>query len=200
MEKTETLILPEDFGGEAPKVEKKRNPIENLKKKKETTLIIDERPRLPRTNREVPCIYCGDIRTLNPDQYQSYFDYWGTEEKITRNFECKPCEILRTANPFSFHLIYSEQTRKFIKGLKAIFELYKSSPKGQDDVTSLQNMTNTMAAEYSMFTGDFNSNCEFVIDPEKRLPNGLKVKNFPFVGSIEFAPYNSAVSDKIKFL
>lgn len=152
-------------------------------------ILIIEKERLPRTNRLLQCNYCNSNRILNPDQYQSYFDYWLDEEKIQRNFICKPCEMSMQENQFRFYLFHSELTRKLIKEIKAIFEKYRKSRKTNTDVNNMSYALMVTAGNNKLFVGDFNSNCEYIIDPAQRLIVGLKVKNFPFVGAVEIRPY-----------
>ena len=190
MENTTTFQVPEGL------LTEKKNPLDNLKPKKakkETTEILDTRPRLPRTNRTISCIYCGQERILNPDQYQAYYDYWGDEEKVARNFDCKPCEVARNDNPFKFWFKHSEQTRVTLKTLKAIFEVFKNTR----DVAYLQNMTTTLFAEkFFLKVDNFNANGKFMIN--YGLPQGVEISCVPYVGTVQFLPYEE--QEKIKFI
>jgi hypothetical protein len=155
----------------------KHNPADNLKKYR-------EKKKLSKVNRELDCPFCGEKRILNPNQYQSYYDYWGDEDKIKRNFICKPCEVKQNENPFLFWLQHHESTRKANRALKAVFELYKSSRRTQEDILALQNMTVNVMSEYKIDP----TNIEFIT--ENNLPTAIRIKHMPFVGTFEFKPYN----------
>lgn len=153
-------------------------------KKRDNLKEYRDKKKLAKVNRNVTCIFCATERILNPEQYQAYFDYWGDEEKIKRNFVCQPCDTKQSENPFAFWVTHHEKTRKLTKGLKAIFEVYRASNKTDIDVKSLQDMTVHLLGEYQI-TGN---NMEFII--ENQLPAGVKIRNMPFVGTIELKPYN----------
>ena len=93
-----------DLDTTAP-TEKKKNPIDNLKNSKAKKL-------LSKVNRPMNCIFCETERILNPQQYQAYYDYWGDEDKIKRNFVCKPCEVKQNDNPFLFWLTNHEMVKR----------------------------------------------------------------------------------------
>lgn len=190
MENTEKFVIP-DMSKPEEKPKKRNNLAEYQKQKRAQ---IAQENRLPRQNRTLNCIYCDCERILNPDQYQSYFDYWDDEEKIKRNFVCKPCDVFSKENPFQFFLIYSEQTRKLIKATKAAFELYRENGNGQQLLTTIFNLYK----ENKLFRGEnFNDNCELIID---KYPKGIKIHGFPFIGAFEILPYESEKKNKIKFL
>lgn len=174
MENMEKLVVP-DFS--AQKSEEKPKKGDNLRKYR-------EKQQLSKVNRNVPCIYCGTERILNPQQYQAYFDYWGDEDKVKRNFVCQPCDTEANKNPFLFWLNHHDSAKRLVRGLKAIFEVYKASPKAESDVLSLQNMTVGLLGENKIDA----PNMEFIT--ENKLPTGIRVKNMPFVGTIELKPYN----------
>lgn len=162
--------------------EKKKNPLDNLKNSKAKKL-------LSKVNRDVKCIFCEESRILNPQQYQAYYDYWGDEDKITRNFICKPCEVKQNDNPFLFWLYNHDMVKRINRGLKATFEVYKSSGRSNDDVVALQNMATNLLQQNKISS----DNMEFIL--ENHLPVAIKIKNMPFIGTFEFRPYNE---EKIK--
>lgn len=174
---------------------KKFNPIENLrkgKKKTETNPLEETRIRLVKVNRTVKCIHCEEDRILNPEQYQSYFDYWGDEDKIARNFVCKPCDVQIQDNPFRFWTIYGEQYRKLTKALKAAFEAFKDSARtSQDELrltqTIIMHLNNANISATPQLLS--NTHLEFIIS--NKLVTGLKIKNVPFVGTVTINPYES---------
>jgi hypothetical protein len=143
------------------------------KKKKVTKQIEDKRLRLPRTNRTVKCIFCKEDRILNPDQYQAYFDYWGNEDKIEREFVCKPCDVKQKENPIKFWVLHSNHD-KLIHGLRTACDIYKNSGKSQSDVLNLQ----TMVTHYFNDVNIIGTNFEFIL--ENQLPVAFKV-TVPFV-------------------
>lgn len=153
--------------------------------------------KLPRMNRTVNCIHCSAARILNPDQYESYYSYWGDEDKILRNFVCQPCDSLRKDNPFKFWLMYSPLVLKTIRSLRTTFELYKSSSRSAEDQNSLYVMTNNILGQGNLYCGtDFPSNCSLIT--ENFLPVGVRLKKFPFVQEeIEFRPYDDV---KVKII
>ena len=170
-----------DLDTTAP-TEKKKNPIDNLKNSKAKKL-------LSKVNRPMNCIFCETERILNPQQYQAYYDYWGDEDKIKRNFVCKPCEVKQNDNPFLFWLTNHEMVKRLNRGLKATFEVYKSSGRSTEDVLALQNMTTNFLQQNKIDS----ANMEFIL--ENQLPVAIKIKNMPFVGTFEFRPYTE---EKIK--
>lgn len=183
MENIEKLEIPANFTDS--EISKKQKKAENLKKARESKKAGESTTdKLSKVNRVLPCIFCETERILNPTQYQAYFDYWGDEDKIKRNFICQPCDTQQKENPFSFWLINHDNIRKLSRGLKAIFEVYKSSPKSYEDGLSLQSMTNHLVSENKINV----ENIEFIL--QNKLPTGLKIKNMPFVGAFEILPYN----------
>ena len=172
MENIDNIILP-DF-----KAKKTRS-------KKEPKKVLVEKETLPRTNRTVVCKFCESDRILNPDQYQSLFDLHGSEEKISQEFCCKPCEMHMKNNPFSFWVIYGEHLQVLSKNLKTTFDLYKSSSKSPADAVALQNMSIAFLKEVKILEPNF----EFIVIDH--LPVGMKIKNFPFVGTVILNVYEN---------
>lgn len=144
-----------------------------------------ENEKLPRTNREITCIYCENIKILNPDQYQDLFDLHKDEEKIKQEFYCKPCEMQMRNNPFKFWTIYGEQYKTLFKNLKTSFELYKNSSHSLEDAASLQKMSINFMKECNIKEPNF----EFII--EDRNPVGMIIKSVPFVGDVVLNIYES---------
>lgn len=172
MENIDNIILP-DFKA------KKTRP------KKEPKKVLVEKEALPRINRTVVCKFCGCDRILNPDQYQNLFDLHGSEEKVNEEFCCKPCEMNMKNNPFLFWTTYGEQLHVLSKNLKTAFDIYKSSSKSPSDAVAMQNMSVSFLKECKIFDPNF----EFII--VDRLPVGLKIKNFPFVGNVVLNVYEN---------
>lgn len=156
------------------------------KKAKEIKTIEEVRERLPRVNREIQCIHCRDLKTLNPDQYQSYFDYWGSIEKVEREFYCKTCDVAMKENPFKFWTFHGDNFKRLGKYLKSCFENYRKSNRNQEDLVSLQNMSLHFLHEADVR----EPNYEFVIVDS--LPHAMKIKNIPFVGNIQLNVYDDA--------
>lgn len=181
-----------------PKKDKRLENLKNSKKSEPKPEPVVESEKLPRVNRQILCIHCETEKILNPDQYQSYYDYWGDEDKIKRNFICKPCDMAIQNNPFRFYATYSELTRKFIKQLKSFFESYRTSQRLPQDVNNLGSSVTQLCQEYNFYKADFVSNCEYILDTVKQLPIGLRLKCMPYVGTIEFLPYET--TEKVKFL
>lgn len=151
------------------------------KKQKNT----EQKETLPRTNREINCIYCENQKILNPDQYQALFDLHGSEQKVNEEFFCKPCEMQMRNNPFKFWTIYGEQFKTLIKNLKTTFEIYKSSSHSLEDATALQNMATSFLKECKIKEPNF----EFIITD--RNPVGMTIKSVPFVGDVVLNVYES---------
>ena len=172
MENIDSIILP-DFKA------KKTRP------KKENKKVLVEKETLPRINRTVVCKYCESDRILNPDQYQSLFDLHGSEEKVAEEFCCKPCEMHMKNNPFYFWVTYGEPLHILSKNLKTTFDIYKTSARSQADAVALQNMTVSFMKEVKIS----DSNFEFII--VDRVPVGMKIKNFPFVGEVILNVYEN---------
>lgn len=160
------------------------NVVVEEKPKRDNLKEYREKKKLSKINRSIPCVFCETERILNPTQYQAYFDYWGDEDKIKRNFICQPCETKQNDNPFAFWINHHEKTRKLLKGLKAIFEVYKASTRSNGEVKTLQDTTISLLKENRISDG----NMEFII--ENQLPVGVRIRNMPFVGTIEMKPYN----------
>lgn len=172
MENIESIILP-DF------------KAKQTRPKKENKKVLVEKETLPRTNRTVVCKFCESDRILNPDQYQSLFDLHGSEERVAAEFCCKPCEMNMKNNPFYFWVTYGEPLHILSKNLKTAFDIYKSSAKTPVDAVALQNMSVSFLKEAKIS----ESNFEFVII--NRLPVGMKIKNFPFVGEVILNVYEN---------
>jgi len=172
MENTDSIILP-DFEA------KKTRP------KKEPKKVLVEKETLPRTNRTVVCKFCESDRILNPDQYQSLFDLHGSEEKVSEEFFCKPCEMSMKNNPFLFWVIYGEPLQILSKNLKTSFDIYKTSSRSREDAVALQNMSISFMKEAKILDPNF----EFIIIDQ--IPVGMKIKNFPFVGTVILNVYES---------
>ena len=79
--------------------------------------------------------------------------------------------------------------KRLNKGIKATFEVYKSSGRSNEDVLALQNMTTSFLQQNNISS----DNMEFIL--ENQLPVAIKIKNMPFVGTFEFRPYTE---EKIK--
>jgi hypothetical protein len=194
MEKTSDLQIPAEFS--APP---KKNRLDNLKRgrpKNENGQIDENRPRLTRINRTVKCIHCEEEKILNPDQYQSYFDFWGTEDKITRNFFCKSCDVAMQENPFAFWYPKSELTKKLLRNLKTAFESFRVSARSNEDEIAMTEMIVHFLKEAKIHVTPnllSHSHLEFII--KDNVVVGLKIKNIPFVGSLTLLPYES---EKIK--
>lgn len=189
MENTDKISLPAEFSA-APK--RKFNPIENLRKNKKPIDLTETRERLLRVNRTVKCIHCEEDRILNPDQYQSYFDYWGDEDKILRNFVCKPCEVFMNNDPFKFWVLYGEQYKKLCKHLKAAFEGFRHSSKTPDAELLMTKTIVEVLTDAKLSVNPNllqNNHLEFIITSGNVL--GLKIKNIPFVGTVTITPYDT---------
>lgn len=191
MEKTSDLQIPAEFSAPPPK----KNRLDNLKKgkpKNENGQIDENRPRLPRINRTVKCIHCSEDKILNPDQYQSYFDFWGDEDKITRNFFCKPCDVTMKENPFAFWYPKSELTKRLMRNLKTAFGIFRTSGRTSEDELAMTEMIVHYLKEAKIDASPnllSHSHLEFLI--RDKLVIGLKIKNIPFVGTLTLLPYES---------
>ena len=155
-----------------------------------TKEIIDERPRLPRTNRTIKCAYCGTEKILNPDQYQALYDYWGSEDKISREFMCKDCEMDAKHNPFKFWAKYGEAFQTLSRKIRAAFEVFNSSLKNNEDIIALQNMINSFLNENYIDI----KNVEYGTEPapnNKFTVKTLKLKTIPFIGTLTIQPYET---------
>lgn len=172
MENIDNIILP-DFKAKKTRI------------KKEPKKVLVEKESLPRVNRTVICKYCSNERILNPDQYQNLFDSYGSEEKVNEEFFCKPCDMNMKNNPFLFWSIHGEQLQILSKNLKTAFDVYKSSSKNPSDAVAMQNMSVSFLKECKIFDPNF----EFIIID--RLPVGIKIKNFPFVGTVILNVYEN---------
>jgi hypothetical protein len=179
MENTTEIQLP-DF---------KKEKLEKTPKPKK----VVEKEILPRSNREVKCAYCGAVKTLNPDQYQKRFDYFGSEEAVERHFQCQECETAENTNPIRFAFDHSTLVNTLAIRLKPVFETFTFSPKTNNDVLRLQNETTQLLTEYAVTAKNF----EFII--ENKLPEALKI-NFPFVGDVVIRPKEYLVAKKISVL
>jgi hypothetical protein len=187
MENITTFIVPDIANTKAKKVAKK----------KPTKEIIEERARLPRTNRTIPCAFCHQDKTLNPDQYQARYDFWGDEDKLQREFQCKECDMSAKTNPVRFWLEHSELLYLLTRKVRAAFEVFNASSRGNDDVVALQNMVNSFLSEVHIDprlavygTEPFAQN--------KITVKTLKLNNIPFVGTITLQPYENT-EHRIKF-
>lgn len=178
MENTSEFIVPIIANKKAKKVAVK----------KPTKEIIEERARLPRTNRTIPCVFCHQEKTLNPDQYQARYDYWGDEDKLQREFQCKECEMLAKANPVRFGLEHGELLLNLTRKIRAAFEVFNASSRGNDDVIALQNMVNSFLSEVHIDTRSAVYGTE-PFGQNQITAKTLKINNIPFVGTITLQPY-----------
>lgn len=169
MENIDSIILPDL----APKKRQKKEPEK----------ILVEKQTLSRVNRTVKCIYCEEEKILNPDQYQALFDLHESEEKINEEFYCKPCDMKMRKNPYEFWARKGDSLHELSKTLKNIFESFRVSQKTQNDVFVLQNSCAGVLSQYKISP----DNVEFTLDQEN--PNGLKIKNFPFIGEVLIKVY-----------
>lgn len=187
MENIKEIEMP-DFSSKKLKAPSKEvsEKTSNTKKK----VLTEERARLPRTNRTVECAYCSESKILNPDQYQSYFDYWGSEEKIAKEFMCKDCEIQMKANPIKFWYLHGEPLQDLSRHIKVAFELFNKSSKGNQEFNSMR----SMVLFHTKDVGFDESNVEFVARQlNNNLPefHSLKLHKIPHVGSITLKPYEN---------
>jgi hypothetical protein len=88
-------------------------------------------------------------------------------------------------NPFSFWVIYGDHLQVLSKNLRTAFDLYKSSSKSPADAVALQNMSIAFLKEAKILEPNF----EFIIIDY--LPVGMKIKNFPFVGTVILNVYEN---------
>jgi hypothetical protein len=157
-------------------------------KKNTKPILTEERERLPRSNRTIVCPYCGNDKTLNPDQYQAYYDFLGSEEKIEREFICKDCEMESKRNPIKFWYKHGELLQDMARHTKIAFDLFNKSSKGNEEFNSMRSMVlfHTKEAQFD------DSDVEFVA---RQLNNGfpefhtLKLHKIPHVGTISIKPY-----------
>lgn len=165
MENKDKLEMPEDF------------TLEKSSKK------------LSRVNRTIPCSTCDTPKILNPNQYQSRYDYWGSEEKLKKHFICKECDMEMKTNPIKFWYKRGEILQELCKHVKIAFDLFNNSQKAQNDLTAMQNMvlfhTNQMFLE--------TTNVEFVARMNDNLPefHALKLHKIPNVGTITLKVYEN---------
>jgi len=166
------------------------------KEKKEPKQILEERPRLTRTNRTIPCAFCATEKILNPDQYQARFDYWGDEEKLAREFMCKDCEVSMKENQFKFWAKHGELFQTLTRKIKAAFEVFNASNRGNPETVTLQNMVNSFLGEAFIDP----RTVEYGTEPAARgfLVKTLKLRNLPFIGTLTLQPYES-VNNRLKF-
>lgn len=186
MENITELELP-DFTKIA---ESKKTANKPTKATKATKTIVAERDRLPRTNRTVVCAYCGADKILNPDQYQAYYDYWGTEEKINREFMCKDCEVDMKANPIRFWYKHGEILQTLSRHIKVSFDIFNKSSKGNQEFNSMRSMVLFYTKEAMVD----DANVEFVArQMQNNLPefHTLKLHKIPHVGTITLKPYEN---------
>jgi len=171
MEDINSIILP-DFN-KKPEEEKKKP----LKK------VPNARERLTRTNREVCCAYCGNSRILNPDQYQTLFDTYKSEEGVNANFMCKPCDMDSQENPIKFWTIHGNFWNPVMKEIKEMFEAFNSSNKTQQDFITLQRIIATPLKKVHI-EGNYT-----ILLSRDNFARGIQFKNFPFIGTLNIKVY-----------
>jgi hypothetical protein len=175
MEKTTKFELP-DFSEK-----KKRGP-------KPSKVI--EKHLLASVNREVKCAYCGEIKILNPNQYQKRFDFFGSEDAIPKYFKCQPCETLENTNPIRFWFIHGSIVNEVANNLKTVFEDFI---EGRINVNDLQ-IRNADILDANNISKE---NRELLVENGK--PEGFKF-NFPFVGTVEIHPMDFRIEKKIRII
>jgi hypothetical protein len=168
MENIDTFILPDIKKPEKPK--------------KEPKMVPNARDRLTRSNREVPCAYCSEIKILNPDQYQLLFDTHGSDEKIKDEYMCKPCDMKAKNNPVEFWLRHGEQLHVLAKDLKEVYDLFNASFKTQQDLVALNNIVRDKLSVLKI------SNFSILISRDNTA-RGIQLREFPFVGTINVKIY-----------
>lgn len=178
MSKTTELILP-DFG-------KKEEIVKEDKRKGPRPPKVIEKEVLPRSNRNVECAFCGTSKTLNPDQYQKRFDYFGSDDGVEQNFQCQDCETSENNNPFRFWFSHNPIVNNMALRLRPIFETYtidRNALKLQDETSVVLNECGIRPPNYT-----------FLI--ENGLPAGLTI-NFPFIGNVLIKPKEYRLVEKI---
>jgi hypothetical protein len=161
------------------------------KPKKEPTKVLVEKEVLAKTNRTVICKYCESPRILNPDQYQTLFDQYESEEKLNEEFMCKPCDMDMKRNPIKFWTLFGEPLQILSKNLKAAFEAYRMSARTDADVVSMQTTCIAMLKECKIVEPNF----EFII--HERFPVALAIKNIPYVGTVILRVYEQQRKNRI---
>ncbi len=152
------------------------------------TKKADKTKKLPRKNRTIICPYCSNEKTLNPDQYQSYYDFLGSEEKIEKEFICKECEMDSKRTPIKFWYKHGEFLQELSKHIRISFDLFNKSSKGNNEFNSMRSMVLFHTKEALID----DANVEFVA---RHLNNGfpefhtLKLHKIPHVGTIVIKPY-----------
>lgn len=180
MENIDDLILPESI----------KKPKKTTRKKSKPKTIKTDKTVLARTNREVPCAYCQETRVLNPDQYQRYFDYYGSEDKLKKEFVCKSCDMAMQDDPHTFWAKHSLGSKSFAslgKEIKDIIDMFKGSSRTPQDLQVFNRQVSDKVTEYHIKP----ENLEFVIDRASNLPIMLKISNLPFIGKITLKPYET---------
>jgi hypothetical protein len=164
-----------------------------VEEKKSSKVSNSTSKKLPRRNRTIKCAYCGAEKILNPDQYQAYYDFLGSEEKIEREFMCKECEMESKRNPIKFWYKHGELLHDMCKHIRIAFDMFNRSSKGNTEFNSMRSMVlfHTKEAQVD------DTNVEFVA---RQLPNNfpefhsLKIHKIPHVGTITLKPYDEKKS------
>jgi hypothetical protein len=181
MENKTDIQLPD-----LPKIKEKPTQAKKTAAKKAT--LLEERERLPRSNRTIKCAYCSVEKILNPDQYQAYYDFLGSEEKIEREFMCKDCEMESKRNPIKFWYKHGELLQEMSKHIRIAFDMFNRSSKGNAEFNSMRSMVLFHTKEALID----DTNVEFVA---RQLPNGfpefhsLKLHKIPHVGTLTIKAY-----------
>lgn len=148
-----------------------------------------EKELLPRINREVPCAYCETIKTLNPDQYQKRFDYFGSADAIGRHFKCQECETKEQTNPFLFWLTHSEVFYNVVRELRPVFQDILDN---KIDIPTFISRNNEILNRNKIFAPNFD------LQVENGRPVGFKI-NFPMIGNLLIYPLEHWKEKKIVF-
>lgn len=162
-------------------------PDFSKKEKKSKVVKTVEKPVLSRINREIKCVYCEAVKTLNPDQYQKRFDYFGSEDAVSRHFQCQVCETEEKDNPFKFWFIHSPVVNNMVNELRGVFQSFVDQ---QIDVQTFINRCNSILNGNRIFVPNFD------MTVENGLPEGFRI-NFPFVGNVLIRPLKHWLAEKI---
>lgn len=171
MEELNKIILPE-FSKKTQ--EEKKKPLKK---------IPNSRERLGKTNREVKCSYCQTLKILNPSQYQSLFDFYGSEEKVEENYMCKPCDMDAKENPIKFWSLHGDFWNPLLKDLKDLFDAFNESNKSRNDFVTLQQIVAKKLLSVHIAS-------EFTLLLERdNTARGIQLKKFPFIGTLNLKIY-----------
>jgi|TARA_R110000803_G_scaffold51753_2_gene106788 hypothetical protein len=135
---------------------------------------------IKKVNRTLTCKVTGREIIVKPDKYKKLLEYYGTEEKVQKNFVSYTVEKETKTPTFEFWFSNCIEMKNFEHLITMILNNYRNSDRGTIQVAKLQDDSFNLCDA----TGINKYNIEFIqsSDDVGRYVSGITIKGIPFIG------------------